>query len=94
MEQNDSNIDLFNNLKAEIVATEKIDENEESKEEKTLETEKNCQTANGNGKLAQIKTQPSNKELKNLDQNVSTYVFFSFHIHSNSSGKNRFCPCY
>ena len=37
MEQNDSNIDLFNSLKAEIVATEKIDENEENKEEKTLE---------------------------------------------------------
>jgi hypothetical protein len=92
MEQNDSNyLDSQINLKAENVENSNIIEiepekirdkkDEEIKEEKTTEMEKNDIIGNGEILQTQIKIEPTsskNKELKNLDQNVSFFKPFYF----------------
>ena len=64
MEKNESKLDSLN-LKAEVV--ENIDNDDQVQEEKKEEKENPI----SNGKTSQIRIPPSNKELKNLDQNVS-----------------------
>ena len=87
MEQNDSNyLDSQINLKAENsnfieIEPEKITDkkDEKNKEEKTSLEEKEIR--NGEIFQTQIKIEPSssnNKELKNLDQNVSFFKTFLF----------------
>ena len=66
MEKNESKLDPLN-LKPELA--ENIDHNDDQVQEEEKKEEKENPSI-GNGKTGQIKI-PSNKELKNLDQNVS-----------------------
>ena len=100
MEQNDSNyLDSQINLKAENVENSNIIEiepekitdkkDEKNKEEKTSLEEKEMR--NGEIFQTQIKIEPSssnNKELKNLDQNVSFFKTFLFQTWQQ---QNRLC---
>ena len=100
MEQNDSNyLDSQINLKAENVENSNIIEiepekirdkkDEEIKEEKTTEMEKNDIIGNGEILQTQIKIEPTssnNKELKNLDQNVSFFKVFLFRLSNSKTG--------
>ena len=98
MEQNDSNyLDSQINLKAENVENSNIIEiepekitdkkDEKNKEEKTSLEEKEIR--NGEIFQTQIKIEPSssnNKELKNLDQNVSFLKPFYFRLSNSKTG--------
>ena len=97
MEQNDSNdLDFQINLKPEVpennvieIDTEKTSDkkDEENKEEKISLEEKEIR--NGEIFQTQIKIEPSssnNKELKNLDQNVSFLKHFYFRLSNSKTG--------
>ena len=99
MEQNDTNyLDSQINLKAENVENSNIIEiepekitdkkDEKNKEEKTSMEEKNDIIRNGEMLQTQIKIEPTssnNKELKNLDQNVSFLKSFCFRVRLSNS---------
>ena len=100
MEQNDSNyLDSQINLKAENVENSNIIEiepekitdkkDEKNKEEKTSMEEKIDIIRNGEILQTQIKIEPTssnNKELKNLDQNVSFLEPFYFRLSNSKTG--------